>query len=123
MPSREQIRKEFAVAKQRDMEGEKEIFDYRRDMLKHHLDNSIKNPEQYEGLTDGSGRPLFNFEGLYNSWSKENPYENYNTPKRVFSNKSTDEMINDVLVEVPDVPKDKLVTIVEDMQKVNDYDV
>jgi hypothetical protein len=92
-------------------------------MIKQHLDNSIKNPEQYEDLIDESGRPLFNFEGLYRTWSKENPYENKNTPKEETSHKSTDEMINDVLVEVPEVPKDKLVTIVEDMQKVNDYDV
>ena len=123
MPSREQIRQEFEVAKEMDMSGKIEVFDCRRDMMKRHLDNLSINPEQYEGLTDESGRPLFNFQGLYNSWSKEKPYENYNTPKRVFSNKSTDEMINDVLVEVPVVPKTKLVTVVEDMQKVNDLDV
>ena len=89
-------------------------------------------PELYENLVNADGEKLFNFKGLYESWSSDSPKDyvsmkNYGMTMREYTmkkitktskDKSTEEMIEDVSVEVPNVKEDDVSRIVGEMNEV-----
>lgn len=130
MYTKEEIRKEFATAKEKDLSGKTETFVNRAAMMKKHMEEEREMPELYESMEDRNGKP-FNFAGLYETYSSDNPKEYFFlkhyglTYREVWMKKdpkafsgSTEDMIENVSVEVPNVPKDDLSNIVEEMSEV-----
>jgi len=79
------------------------------------------------------GRKLFNFKGLYECWSSDSPKDhwaqkNYGMTMREFTmryitktsktDKTTEEMIEDATVEVPDVKEDDVSKVIGEMNEV-----
>ena len=117
MITREEIRAGFE-----DLETNEEKAEFCRQ----HMEQEIVNPELYENLVNADGEKLFNFKGLYEAWSSDSPRDyitmkNYGMTMREYTmkkitktskDKSTEEMIEDVTVEVPNVKEDDVSRII-----------
>ena len=117
MITREEIRTGFATLETNEQKAE---------FCRQHMEQEQELPELYENLIDSEGRKLFNFKGLYETWSSDSPRD-YITMKyygmtmreytmkkitKTSKDKSTEEMIEDVTVEVPNVKEDDVSRII-----------
>jgi len=117
MITREEIRTGFATLETNEQKAE---------FCRQHMEQEQELPELYENLIDSEGRKLFNFKGLYEAWSSDSPRDyitmkNYGMTMREYTmkkitktskDKSTEEMIEDVTVEVPNVKEDDVSRII-----------
>jgi len=122
MITREEIRAGFATLETNEEKAE---------FCRQHMEQEIVNPELYENLVNENDEKLFNWEGLYNAWSSDSPKDyltmkNYGMTMREYTmkkitktskDKSTEEMIEDVSVEVPNVKEDDVSRIVGEMEE------
>ena len=120
MITRQEIRTGFAALETKEQKAE---------FLRQHMEQERELPELYENLVTEDGEKLFNFKGLYESWSSDNPKDyltmkNYGMTMREYTmkkitktskDKSTEEMIEDVSVEVPNVKEDDVSRIIGEM--------
>jgi len=117
MITREEIRTGFATLETNEQKAE---------FCRQHMEQEQELPELYENLIDSEGRKLFNFKGLYETWSSDSPRD-YITMKyygmtmreytmkkitKTSKDKSTEEMIEDATVEVPNVKEDDVSKII-----------
>ena len=123
MITRQEIRTGFAALETKEQKAE---------FLRQHMEQERELPELYENLVNADGEKLFNFKGLYESWSSDSPNDyvsmkNYGMTMREYTmkkitktskDKSTEEMIEDVSVEVPNVKEDDVSRIVGEMNEV-----
>ena len=122
MITREEIRTGFATLETNEQKAE---------FCRQHMEQEQELPELYENLVDSMGRKLFNFKGLYETWSSDSPRD-YITMKyygmtmreytmkkitKTSKDKSTEEMIEDVTVEVPNVKEDDVSRIIGEMEE------
>lgn len=130
MYSKEEIKKEFALAKEKDLSGKTETFVNRTAMMKKHMEEERDMPELYESMEDRNGKP-FNFAGLYETYSSDNPKEYFflkyygMTYREVWMKKdpktfsgSTEDMIENVSVDVPVVPEYGISRTIGEMSEV-----
>jgi len=123
MITRQEIRTGFAALETNKQKAE---------FCRQHMEQERELPELYENLVNADGEKLFNFKGLYESWSSDSPKDyvsmkNYGMTMREYTmkkitktskDKSTEEMIEDVSVEVPNVKEDDVSRIVGEMNEV-----
>tara|TARA_B100001057_G_scaffold285774_1_gene285988 strand:+ start:191 stop:520 length:330 start_codon:yes stop_codon:yes gene_type:complete len=109
MITREEIRTGFATLETNEQKAE---------FCRQHMEQEIVNPELYENLVDSMGRPLFKWEGLYKAWSSEDPRSYLMTEDEKVDSRTTDEMIEDALVDVPEVPEDEVSKTIGEMNEV-----
>ena len=122
MITRQEIRTGFAAL---------ETNEQKADFCRQHMEQERELPELYENLVNADGEKLFNFKGLYEAWSSSSPKDyvsmkNYGMTMREYTmnkitktskDKSTEEMIEDVSVEVPNVKEDDVSRIVGEMNE------
>ena len=75
-------------------------------------------PELYENLVDSMGRPLYKWQGLYNAWSSEDPKTYLMTEEEKIDSRTTEQMIEDALVNIPEVPEDEVSKTIGEMNEV-----
>jgi len=123
MITRQEIRTGFAALETNEQKAE---------FCRQHMEQERELPELYENLVNADGEKLFKWEGLYNAWSSSSPKDyvsmkNYGMTMREYTmkkitktskDKSTEEMIEDVSVEVPNVKEDDVSRIVGEMENV-----
>jgi len=124
MITREEIRTAFATLETNEQKAE---------FCREHMEQEREMPELYENLVDSMGRKLFNFKGLYEAWSSDSPKDhwaqkNYGMTMREYTmryitktsktDKTTEEMIEDATVEVPDVKEDDVSKVIGEMNEV-----
>ena len=123
MITREEIRTGFATLETNEQKAE---------FCRQHMEQEQELPELYENLVNKDGEKLFNFKGLYETWSSDSPRDyitmkNYGMTIREYTmkkitktskDKSTEEMIEDVSVEVPNVKEDDVSRIIGEMNEV-----
>jgi len=124
MITREEIRTAFATLETNEQKAE---------FCREHMEQEREMPELYENLVDSMGRKLFNFKGLYECWSSDSPKDhwaqkNYGMTMREYTmryitktsktDKTTEEMIEDATVEVPDVKEDDVSKVIGEMNEV-----
>jgi len=121
MITRQEIRTGFA---------ECDTVDKKIEFLEFHTEQEKDIPELYENLIDDQGNKLFNFPGLLESWMSPSPIDfltlkNFGLTMREYTmkkitktskDKSTEEMIEDVSIEVPNVKEDDVSRIVGEME-------
>ena len=122
MITRQEIRTGFAALETNEQKAE---------FCRQHMEQERELPELYENLVNTDGEKLFNFKGLYEAWSSSSPKDyvsmkNYGMTMREYTmkkitktskDKSTEEMIEDVSVEVPNVKEDDVSRIVGEMEE------
>jgi len=122
MITRQEIRTGFAALETNEQKAE---------FCRQHMEQEQEMPELYENLVNADGEKLFNFKGLYESYSSSSPKDyvsmkNYGMTMREYTmkkitktskDKSTEEMIEDVSVEVPNVKEDDVSRIVGEMNE------
>ena len=122
MITRQEIRTGFAALETNEQKAE---------FCRQHMEQERELPELYENLVNADGEKLFKWEGLYNAWSSDSPKDyltmkNYGLTMREYTmkkitktskDKSTEEMIEDVSVEVPNVKEDDVSRIVGEMEE------
>ena len=90
------------------------------------MEQEIVNPELYENLVDSMGRKLFKWEGLYKTWSSDDPRSFIKSEEDKTDSRTTEQMIEDALVNVPEVPEDDVSKVIGEMNdlgtKTNDDD-
>ena len=99
MITREEIRTAFATLETNEQKAE---------FCREHMEQERELPELYENLVDTMGRPLFKWECLYKAWSSEDPKTYLMTEDEKIDTRTTEEMIEDALVNVPEVPEDEV---------------
>ena len=123
MITRQEIRTGFAALETNEQKAE---------FCRQHMEQEQELPELYENLVNKDGEKLFNFKGLYETWSSDSPRDyitmkNYGMTMREYTmkkitktskDKSTEEMIEDVSVEVPNVKEDDVSRIIGEMNEV-----
>ena len=123
MITRQEIRTGFAALETNEQKAE---------FCRQHMEQEREMPELYENLVNSDDEKLFKLEGLYNAWSSSSPKDyvsmkNYGMTMREYTmkkitktskDKSTEEMIEDVSVEVPNVKEDDVSRIVGEMNEV-----
>jgi len=127
----QEIKDEFAKAKAKDQSGKREVYTARAAMMKKHMEEERDMPELYENLISSNGLPAFNFAGLCETYSSDNPKEYFwlkkygMTYREVWMKKdpktfsgSTEDMIESVSVDVPVVPEDDVSRTVGEMNEV-----
>ena len=103
MITREEIRTAFATLETNEQKAE---------FCREHMEQEREMPELYENLVDSMGRKLFKWEGLYNAWSSEDPKTYLMTEEEKIDSRTTEQMIEDALVNVPDVPEDDVSKVI-----------
>ena len=99
MITKEEIRTAFATLETNEQKAE---------FCREHMEQEREMPELYENLVDSMGRKLFKWEGLYKAWSSEDPKTYLMTNEEKIDSRTTEQMIEDALVNVPDVPEDEV---------------
>jgi hypothetical protein len=103
MITREEIRTAFATLETNEEKAE---------FCRQHMEQEIVNPELYENLVDSMGRKLFKWEGLYKTWSSDDPRSFILSEEEKTDSRTTEQMIEDALVNVPEVPEDDVSKII-----------
>ena len=103
MITREEIRTAFATLETNEQKAE---------FCREHMEQEREMPELYENLIDSMGRPLYKWQGLYNAWSSEDPKSYLMTEDEKIDTRTTEEMIEDALVDVPEVPEDEVSKVI-----------
>ena len=106
MITREEIRTAFATLETNEEKAE---------FCRQHMEQEIVNPELYENLVDSMGRKLFKWEGLYKTWSSDDPRSFIKSEEEKTDSRTTEEMIEDATVEVPNVKEDDVSKIIGEM--------
>ena len=109
MITREEIRTGFATLETNEQKAE---------FCRQHMEQEQELPELYENLVDTMGRPLFKWEGLYKAWSSEDPKTYLMTEDEKIDTRTTEEMIEDALVNVPEVEEDDVSKVIGEMNEV-----
>ena len=109
MITREEIRTAFATLETNEQKAE---------FCREHMEQEREMPELYENLIDSMGRPLFKWEGLYKAWSSEDPKTYLMTEEEKTDSRTTEQMIEDALVNVPEVPEDEVSKTIGEMNEV-----
>ena len=108
MITREEIRTAFATLETNEEKAE---------FCRQHMEQEIVNPELYENLIDSIGRPLYKWQGLYNAWSSEDPKTYLMTEEEKIDSRTTEQMIEDALVNIPEVPEDDVSKVIGEMHE------
>ena len=103
MITREEIRTAFATL---------ETSEEKAEFCRQHMEQEIVNPELYENLIDSMGRPLYKWEGLYKAWSSDDPRSFILSEEEKTDSRTTEQMIEDALVNVPEVPEDDVSKVI-----------
>ena len=103
MITREEIRAGFAALETNEEKAE---------FCRQHMEQEIVNPELYENLIDSMGRPLYKWEGLYKAWSSDDPRSFILSEEEKTDSRTTEQMIEDALVNVPEVPEDDVSKVI-----------
>ena len=109
MITREEIRTAFATLETNEQKAE---------FCREHMEQEREMPELYENLVDSMGRPLYKWQGLYNAWSSEDPKTYLMTEEEKIDSRTTEQMIEDALVNVPEVPEDEVSKTIGEMNEV-----
>ena len=109
MITREEIRAGFATLETNEQKAE---------FCREHMEQEREMPELYENLIDSMGRPLYKWQGLYNAWSSEDPKTYLMTEEEKIDSRTTEQMIEDALVNVPEVPEDDVSKTIGEMNEV-----
>ena len=109
MITREEIRTAFATLETNEQKAE---------FCREHMEQEREMPELYENLIDSMGRPLYKWQGLYNAWSSEDPKTYLMTEEEKIDSRTTEQMIEDALVNVPEVPEDDVSKTIGEMNEV-----
>ena len=103
MITREEIRTAFATLETNEQKAE---------FCREHMEQEREMPELYENLVDSMGRPLYKWQGLYNAWSSEDPKTYLMTEEEKIDSRTTEQMIEDALVNIPEVPEDDVSKVI-----------
>jgi len=109
MITREEIRTAFATLETNEQKAE---------FCREHMEQEREMPELYENLVDSMGRKLFKWEGLYKAWSSEDPKTYLMTNEEKIDSRTTEQMIEDALVNVPEVKEDDVSKVIGEMNEV-----
>lgn len=109
MITREEIRTAFATLETNEQKAE---------FCREHMEQEREMPELYENLIDSMGRPLYKWQGLYNAWSSEDPKTYLMTEEEKIDSRTTEQMIEDALVNIPEVPEDEVSKTIGEMNEV-----
>ena len=109
MITREEIRTAFATLETNEQKAE---------FCREHMEQEREMPELYENLIDSMGRPLYKWQGLYNAWSSEDTKTYLMTEEEKIDSRTTEQMIEDALVNVPEVPEDEVSKTIGEMNEV-----
>ena len=109
MITREEIRTAFATLETNEQKAE---------FCREHMEQEREMPELYENLIDSMGRPLYKWQGLYNAWSSEDPKSYLMTEEEKIDSRTTEQMIEDALVNIPEVPEDEVSKTIGEMNEV-----
>ena len=109
MITREEIRTAFATLETNEQKAE---------FCREHMEQEREMPELYENLVDSMGRKLYIWEGLYKTWSSDDPRSFILSEEEKTDSRTTEEMIEDALVAVPDVPEDEVSKTIGEMNEV-----
>ena len=109
MITREEIRTAFATLETNEQKAE---------FCRAHMEQERELPELYENLVDSMGRKLFKWEGLYKAWSSEDPKTYLMTNEEKIDSRTTEQMIEDALVNVPEVKEDDVSKVIGEMNEV-----
>ena len=109
MITREEIRTAFATLETNEQKAE---------FCREHMEQEREMPELYENLIDSMGRPLYKWQGLYNAWSSEDPKTYLMTEEEKIDSRTTEQMIEDALVNVPEVEEDDVSKVIGEMNEV-----
>ena len=109
MITREEIRTAFATLETNEQKAE---------FCREHMEQEREMPELYENLIDSMGRPLYKWQGIYNAWSSEDPRSLLNPQKEDTDSRTTEQMIEDALVNIPEVPEDEVSKTIGEMNEV-----
>ena len=109
MITREEIRTAFATLETNEQKAE---------FCREHMEQEREMPELYENLVDSMGRKLFKWEGLYKAWSSEDPKTYLMTNEEKIDSRTTEQMIEDALVNIPEVPEDEVSKTIGEMNEV-----
>ena len=120
MLTREEIREEFEVAKLKDTTRGRNTYVNRIAMIEKHMNQEKENPELYEHLISENGLPLYKWEGLYKAYTSPDPKAAFGvlTMDSEKDTRTTEQMIDDVSVEVPVVPEDDVSKVIGDMNEI-----
>ena len=108
MITREEIRTAFATLETNEQKAE---------FCREHMEQEREMPELYENLVDSMGRPLYKWQGLYNAWSSEDPKTYLMTEEEKIDSRTTEQMIEDALVNIPEVPEDDVSKVIGEMHE------
>lgn len=108
MITREEIRTAFATLETNEQKAE---------FCREHMEQEREMPELYENLIDSMGRPLYKWQGLYNAWSSEDPKTYLMTEEEKIDSRTTEQMIEDALVNIPEVPEDDVSKVIGEMHE------
>ena len=103
MITREEIRTGFATLETNEQKAE---------FCRQHMEQEREMPELYDNLVDSRGEPLYKWEGLYKAWSSEDPKSFLMTEDEKVDSRTTEQMIEDALVNVPEVPEDEVSKVI-----------
>ena len=109
MITREEIRTGFATLETNEQKAE---------FCRQHMEQEQELPELYENLVNKDGEKLFKWEGLYKAWNSEDPRSYLMTEDEKVDSRTTDEMIEDALVDIPEVPEDDVSKTIGEMNEV-----
>jgi len=109
MITREEIRTAFATLETNEQKAE---------FCREHMEQERELPELYENLVDSMGRKLFKWEGLYKTWSSDDPKTYLMTNEEKIDSRTTEQMIEDALVNVPEVKEDDVSKVIGEMNEV-----
>ena len=109
MITREEIRTGFATLETNEQKAE---------FCRQHMEQEREMPELYENLVDSMGRQLYKWQGLYNAWSSEDPKTYLMTEEEKIDSRTTEQMIEDALVNIPEVPEDEVSKTIGEMNEV-----
>tara|TARA_Y100000992_G_scaffold76733_1_gene48487 strand:- start:274 stop:648 length:375 start_codon:yes stop_codon:yes gene_type:complete len=123
MLTREEIREEFEIAKAKDKAGKKEIYENRINFIEMHMVNERNNPELYEHLISENGLPLYKWEGLYKAYTSPDPkvafgVRSASDEEKEKEYRTTEQLIDDVSVDIPVVPEDDVSKVIGDMNEI-----
>ena len=123
MLTREEIREEFEVAKLKDTTRGRNTYVNRIAMIEKHMNQEKENPELYEHLISENGLPLYKWEGLYKAYTSPDPkvafgVRSASDEEKEKEYRTTEQLIDDVSVDVPVVPEDDVSKVIGDMNEI-----
>ena len=74
--------------------------------------------ESHKYRINQDGEKLFKWEGLYKAWSSEDPKTYLMTNEEKIDSRTTEQMIEDALVNVPEVKEDDVSKVIGEMNEV-----